>query len=975
MEIVHLLGLSFLDSFQLGMILYTFIGIAGAYLLGKEWGGSLMGLVTAVACGYAPYHLVNQFQRGAIAEYLALGLALWTLWAFFNAGQRGRRRDVALGASFFALTTMTHNISGLWLAGLLLIYSVVIGWKSSDRHLAFSRLGIAYIGGLGLSAGYWIPALVEINTVHIERATSAIVHFDFHNHFQTLGEMFVLPHTVDLTQFGLTPTYPIGILHAALAILGCVMIIRHGEAWLRDDNQVTLKTLLFFVPVLLFLIFMMTRASTVIWETIPLLEFFQFPWRLINPTSILLSLLSGAGVTLLALKIRPDGWRGIFVGLVLLIMITYSLPWLYNEYLPEKEATSIVDAQEFERTSGYVGGTVLGEFIPVWTAEMPDKYGLADRYARSEVIPRLHPNPAVTIDTQRWRVLSTTLTITAHEDTRLIFDWLYWPGFTATLDSEPIPVTPTEPHGFVSIEAPMGVHTITINFGLTPLRRAAQWISMITAILMLLAMAGLRVWQPREARNPAPYPNALDLPDAAPAFIAALLIGLLTFTGKALVLDHVNTPIHQERFAHGLDSGLDYPVQANIDGKVILLGYDLPKAKIAADQPLSLVLYWELADSSIEEDISTNVVIRDSAGVIVHTQLEFYPADLPTSTWEPGYYVRDPLKIQLPAGSPPGAYTVQVGMYSHEMGRNLDILNDEGSPTGILIDLTTIEVTRPRHPTQTTDLTLSDQLDTQVTDELTLIHASGLPTEAEVGQQLDVVWYWRASHVPQPGLTAQLVWRDDSDQIVATAPPVPLVTGYPTQQWQQQDLWRGVHLVYVPGSLETGTYEVLVQLLSSAGHPIGNPAPIGRMEISTPLRTFAPPQEIKTVTDIVWENGIRLLGYDLEEPIAPDNKLKVTFYWQPEEVIQQYLTVFVHLYTDDGMIIAQRDQIPVDGTRPTTSWAPDEVVTDPYIMSLDEGLSPGVYRLRVGWYDALTGEQILTENGQPFFVLSQPILP
>ena len=51
MEIVHLLGLSFLDSFQLGMILYTFIGIAGAYLLGKEWGGPLMGLVTAYYMG------------------------------------------------------------------------------------------------------------------------------------------------------------------------------------------------------------------------------------------------------------------------------------------------------------------------------------------------------------------------------------------------------------------------------------------------------------------------------------------------------------------------------------------------------------------------------------------------------------------------------------------------------------------------------------------------------------------------------------------------------------------------------------------------------------------------------------------------------------------------------------------------------------------------------------------------------------
>jgi hypothetical protein len=67
------------------------------------------------------------------------------------------------------------------------------------------------------------------------------------------------------------------------------------------------------------------------------------------------------------------------------------------------------------------------------------------------------------------------------------------------------------------------------------------------------------------------------------------------------------------------------------------------------------------------------------------------------------------------------------------------------------------------------------------------------------------------------------------------------------------------------------------------------------------------------------------------------------------------LTAFVHLLNADGEIVAQRDHIPADGTRPTTGWLPGEIVADSYRLPLPPG---GPYTLAVGLYDAASGMRI-----------------
>jgi hypothetical protein len=334
-----------------------------------------------------------------------------------------------------------------------------------------------------------------------------------------------------------------------------------------------------------------------------------------------------------------------------------------------------------------------------------------------------------------------------------------------------------------------------------------------------------------------------------------------------------------------------------------------------------------------------------------------------------GFYVQERLSLLVPPGTPPGSYDILAALYSHTMQRNLDVWNAAGLPVGVTIPIGTLEVLRPVWPSSVSALGLENQLDEHAIDSLALAGTENLPARIEVGQPFVVNWAWQAVESPGAAYNAELLWIDADGGAAATSPAVPLVTGYPTDQWQQGDVWRGLHVLYVPGRLEKGNYQIAVRILDSGGQPTGEQVTIGEMEITTPPRTFEMP-EPNNPTDADWVMGIELLGYDLvDRRVAPREAVELTLYWQPQSDLAVNLTLFVHLVDESGNIVGQVDQIPVLGARPTTGWAPGEVIENPIQVYISPEVPPGEYSLRIGWYDATTGVRIpLEDSGDAFWL-------
>jgi len=126
----------------------------------------------------------------------------------------------------------------------------------------------------------------------------------------------------------------------------------------------------------------------------------------------------------------------------------------------------------------------------------------------------------------------------------------------------------------------------------------------------------------------------------------------------------------------------------------------------------------------------------------------------------------------------------------------------------------------------------------------------------------------------------------------------------------------------------------------------------------------------------VFGDALKLRGYTITPfatGIHPGGTLPITLFWEPIRSLEgtDYV-VFVHLTTpDDPKPLAQFDGRPLEGGLPTGLWTtPGEPIHDERTMLLiDEdgaAVPPGRYVLRLGVYDAQTGERLpVSETQQP----------
>ncbi len=105
------------------------------------------------------------------------------------------------------------------------------------------------------------------------------------------------------------------------------------------------------------------------------------------------------------------------------------------------------------------------------------------------------------------------------------------------------------------------------------------------------------------------------------------------------------------------------PLQVTFEQDIQLVGYAVESAQTMPGGTVDLTLYWQ---TRTRPDLPYTVFAHlTNAGGALQAQNDGMPAGntLPTSCWLPGEVVEDLRPIEIPADTPPGAYTVQVGLY------------------------------------------------------------------------------------------------------------------------------------------------------------------------------------------------------------------------------------------------------------------------------------------------------------------------
>jgi arylsulfatase A-like enzyme len=150
--------------------------------------------------------------------------------------------------------------------------------------------------------------------------------------------------------------------------------------------------------------------------------------------------------------------------------------------------------------------------------------------------------------------------------------------------------------------------------------------------------------------------------DAGPASCAGLartlkrlVAGLALPSGAAQKLAQALTPLGV------LAPPPSYPLRAALGDAILVRGYDLSAAEVAAGGAVDVTTHFAAA-RPLPAGLRLFFHLDGPAG---YRNLDHIPVEglMPLERWRPGQELRDRQRIAIPPGTPPGAYTLYIGAY------------------------------------------------------------------------------------------------------------------------------------------------------------------------------------------------------------------------------------------------------------------------------------------------------------------------
>ena len=961
---LYLTGLALPVTLNLVYVLSIIGSAITAYLLARDLFGPEAGLVAAVAYAYAPYPFLDALLRANMPESVALPLLPLILWAFRRLALTGRRRWFLVSVGSLATLYLTHNISSLLFVPFLIAYLAVL-WLAYRQEGHWAAVGGALVLAFGLTAFFWGPALLEQGyaQLHMSRVTR---NNDFHYNFIPLAEIFAPPTPVDTSLMNPPMRIHLGLAQAILGGIGLVLgLIR----WRDRERR---ATLLFFALAAVVMIWMSTRTSLWLWEYVPLLAFVQFPWRLVGraalPIAILASTIAPQATRITNYELRITNYvfhitHYAVIGLLILSAFPSTFP--PHGYCPSAAYPTIGDVFTYEHRSKLVGVDPEGSYFPVWVKRRPEGSPLEEQYATGGPVARFDetalPAGASVIEAKygpnRARVI-----VEARAPFRARYLAFYFPGWQATVDDKPVPVTPTDPDGLISFDVPAGRHTVTVRFGETPLRLAADVLSLLSLIALTASQIANRKSQIGKSANRQVGKSAnrkLQIairhsPFAIRHSLFAIrhsLFAILLLTFKLAIVDRTDTIFRRPTLRpDGALPGVEHRLNQSYADGLTLIGYDQKRTAIPADGALRLDLYWTARERPAAR-YQTAIHLIGLDGLRWSLPGFFRPrgyADYPpTTTWSPDRYALDSHEVEPLPGTPPGTYDVVLTVFDRNTLAPLSVLNEQGQPAAPTLTLGQITLTTPRHPASLDALDIYHRLDIPL-GPLTLLGADFDRSEAAPGDPVLVTTFWHTDQQPTEDLTVHLALLAADGSPAAGYDLPPTIHWYPTSAWRPGDVWRGQSILHLPANLDSGNYAWQLTILPvSASTQLTAP-----LTVTAPDRVFASlPVDVETDTRL---GGVATLVGASVQPetgnLEPGTPFTVTLVWRAEQETRTSYHVFLHLLGSDGALVAQSDGIPADWARPTTGWLPGEYVTDVHVLTLPGDVPAGNYTLFAGLY-------------------------
>ncbi|MFN2202285.1 MAG: 6-pyruvoyl-tetrahydropterin synthase-related protein [Caldilineaceae bacterium] len=511
----HFLGLSFTAAVEAVFVVSIVASAATMYAFVRSWAGRQAAVVSALVYVYVPYHLLNLYVRGNLAESMAL---VWLPLCLLGVRQAILRRSFAwivAAAVSYAGLMLTSNLVIVLFTPLLGIYLLTVAWSSAGQNAGawrsvWRRLWVwirsavpAVLGlvlGVGLSAIFWLPMLLERQYVRVDQWFDG--RYSFEGNFVYFYQLFSPKWGFGISEAG--PDDPIGFqLGAVAVILATIGVILSWRAARRLRPEIAC-----FAAAAVVSAFVTLQIAGPLWRLPVLgtiLGFAQFPWRWFSITALCLSILGG-----LLLSVDTNGGVKrpaiVLFALVALILLG-SYPYLQIQITePAEGPVGLAALMRFQQSSDEMtGSTAWVKEIPTWSP-MADEY-ISKEKAGEPVTPvsSMVDYTILNYNKETGFVVNSEDRATIREEVwywsplegrRIIFNQFYYPGWRAYLldgrGGDPVqelPIIPEEEGtlGRMTVPVPVGEGYVLLEYGDTPPRIYGRWITWATLGFILLA--------------------------------------------------------------------------------------------------------------------------------------------------------------------------------------------------------------------------------------------------------------------------------------------------------------------------------------------------------------------------------------------------------------------------------------------------------------------------------------------------------
>ncbi len=457
--LLHIFHIGFVSSVKILFALSVPLSAISMFLLAKElWKNTASAVISSILYVYLPYRLVDLYARGSLGE--SISFVLFPLLFYVSLKMTRSQNPLfftSLGAILLGILITTHNIMAILFLPVLIVFIFIIYTCARKSFLPYV---LSLFLGLGASAFFWLPALLEKQYIILSKIPIADRNLYFVKPLQLIIPRFGygLPTSAD----GFS--YQIGIPHLLFFFVVLALLIIHYKKRKKTNQELfifafALSAVTCVMTLLLF------SPTNIIWKNMPLLSEINYPWTLLAVIGFLISLLSGFLATL--------GKKFVYIsffiaGLAIVLVFPYAKPQYYvnnpDTYYLTNDATT----------------TSSSEYMPAWVGTNP-----TSRNNQKVVIT----DGSATLENIRYNSKNVSFSGNFQSNASARINTIYYPGWKVFVDGKEAAVSYLDSNGLMDFPISSGSHQVVARLSETPLRLFSDFVSLATVVLLLFFLS------------------------------------------------------------------------------------------------------------------------------------------------------------------------------------------------------------------------------------------------------------------------------------------------------------------------------------------------------------------------------------------------------------------------------------------------------------------------------------------------------